>query len=657
MSINNNIKSSSFFVCQARNKIKDLDKIINGKPNALEISALVKKIYSAQKLLSEFKRSRPFEAYQNDDLVEVELLQKQVHKLQKKVLKFYRDNLDKGEAEKLNQTVKQVCEQHTKAPSSSWLPGVLPPILLPKDPLVLQGMSRFARQHLLRGLVQAINKKDAQEALIIFKTLSSKDKTYLPKSFQDLSQIQTDDHWVALAKDVCQHLNRIENSKTTRNQSLYPFYNQSLSQNAYDFVELAKQTFGEEALFTQTGTVFRDFFATTKISDVREQGRRLVLQDMTHLSIGMAIEQLQKGINLQQKIDAKEEGKTAWSFPDFVDDEMDGSFRDEDLIPARGYQDASTPQKFYSIKTLLPTKVASKAYLENIAIASQALGSILQQVFHSSNFFRREDNLFDLDEAKKNYKLIDDQLAKYRLKVKNSFVKDCPNLSKLVFSNFLQKYFMAKQTRKIGIGNCGELSTLLFYYLCSLRISNTKIEVFQFKEGTGDHVFTVIGRLEHSNENDPSGWGEDAVIVDAWTRLVFPAVDARKYLKNYLGKLDDNAQPCLESYDPKKHVLFPVTANFYPLSYLTMYKILPDELQKDFVEEYHDFLQEQSLEKRLSKAKSLLRHKCFEEKHLKDVPVLKEIWGQLRFFVMGKILQRVEKIGDFYEVEIDDENI
>ncbi len=352
MSINNNINPSNRFVSQARNKIKDLDKIINGKPNALEISALVKKIYTAQKLLAEFKRSPPFEAYQNDDLVEVELLQKQVHKLQKKVLKFYRDNLDKGEAEKLNQTVKQVCEQHTKAPSSSWLPGVLPPILLPKDPLVLQGMSRFARQHLLRGLVQAINKKDAQEALIIFKTLSSKDKTYLPKFFQNLSQIQTDEHWVALANDVCQHLNRIENSKTNRNQSLYPYYNQSLSQNAYDFVELAKQTFGEEALFTQTGAVFRDFFATTKISDLREQGRRLVLQDMTHLSIGMAIDQLQKGTNLQQKIVAKEEGKTAWSFPDFVDDEMDGSFRDEDLIPARGYQDATMPQKFYSASKL-----------------------------------------------------------------------------------------------------------------------------------------------------------------------------------------------------------------------------------------------------------------------------------------------------------------
>ncbi len=656
MSVDNNIKSCSFFVAQARNKIKDLDKVINGKPNALEISALVKKIYSAQKLLAEFKHSRPFEAYQNDEIEKVELLQKQVHKLQKKVLKFYRDNLDKGEAEKLNQTVKQVCEQYTKAPSSPWLPGVLPPILLPKDPLVLQGMSRFARQHLLRGLVQAIDKKDVQQALAIFKSLSLKDKTYLNKSFQNLSQTQTDEEWCAIAKDVCQHLNRIENIKTTRNQSLYPFYNQTLSQNAYDFVELAKHTFGEEALFNQTGAVFRDFFATTKISDVREQGRRLVLQDMTHLSIGMAIEQLQKGINLQQKIVAKEEGKAAWSFPDFVDDEMDGSFRDEDLITARGYQDASTPQKFYSVKTLLPTKAASTAYLENISIASQALGSILQQVFHSANFPRREDNLFDLDEAKKNHKIIDEQLNKYRQQVEYSFIKECPTLSKIGSSNFLQNYFMAKQTRKTGLGNCGELSTMLFFYLCSLRIYNKKIEVFHFKKGTGDHVFTVIGRLDHSDENDPSTWGADAVIVDAWTRLVFPAVDARKYLKNYLGNLDDNAQPCLESYDPKKHALLLVTANFYPLSYLTMYKILPDELQKDFVEEYHDFLQEQSLEKRLSKAKSLLRHKCFEEKHLKDVPVLKEMWGQLRFFVMGKILQRVEKIGDFYEVEIDDEN-
>ena len=70
-------------------------------------------------------------------------------------------------------------------------------------------------------------------------------------------------------------------------------------------------------------------------------------------------------------------------------------------------------------------------------------------------------------------------------------------------------------------GNCGEQSTIALLYLKELGVSNLDLVFLD----NGDHAFVVIGRDPHSDINDFTTWGENAVICDPWGQRYFPASD------------------------------------------------------------------------------------------------------------------------------------
>lgn len=51
----------------------------------------------------------------------------------------------------------------------------------------------------------------------------------------------------------------------------------------------------------------------------------------------------------------------------------------------------------------------------------------------------------------------------------------------------------------------------------------------------GEHVFNVIGMAEDADTKNPSTWGENAVVVDAWSGKVFTPKEALKFYKDFFN--------------------------------------------------------------------------------------------------------------------------
>ena len=108
-------------------------------------------------------------------------------------------------------------------------------------------------------------------------------------------------------------------------------------------------------------------------------------------------------------------------------------------------------------------------------------------------------------------------------------------------------------TSKYSLGNCHELAVQALDYI--LRYApEINAEVYTI-EG-GDHVFLVLNRDPYSKAEDPSNWGDNAVICDPWADEAYPAKDCSTRLKNFYIDKNKN-QNKIEDYNPNKHFLMP----------------------------------------------------------------------------------------------------
>jgi len=88
--------------------------------------------------------------------------------------------------------------------------------------------------------------------------------------------------------------------------------------------------------------------------------------------------------------------------------------------------------------------------------------------------------------------------------------------------------------QKMGVGNCGEMSFLGFALALAEEDGPDRIEIFEITNG--DHAFLVIGRAFGSDPNDPSTWGESAIICDPWANAVYPACEFYAKMRDYGGR-------------------------------------------------------------------------------------------------------------------------
>lgn len=77
-------------------------------------------------------------------------------------------------------------------------------------------------------------------------------------------------------------------------------------------------------------------------------------------------------------------------------------------------------------------------------------------------------------------------------------------------------------TEGTRFGNCLEKSAIAIHYILSLQLENPPL-IEWISSRIPDHVFAVIGRQENSDINNPTTWGEDAVVCDPWDQTFYPA--------------------------------------------------------------------------------------------------------------------------------------
>jgi hypothetical protein len=70
-------------------------------------------------------------------------------------------------------------------------------------------------------------------------------------------------------------------------------------------------------------------------------------------------------------------------------------------------------------------------------------------------------------------------------------------------------------------GNCGEYAAVAFDYL---MLTNCPYDIeYACYAKPGDHAFVIVGRPFGTSPSDPSTWGPDVVVCDAWDGSVVPA--------------------------------------------------------------------------------------------------------------------------------------
>lgn len=104
-------------------------------------------------------------------------------------------------------------------------------------------------------------------------------------------------------------------------------------------------------------------------------------------------------------------------------------------------------------------------------------------------------------------------------------------------------------------GNCLELA---FYTAQILKEKGKRVDVVRVKPTNPNattntsvvpHWFTVVGRTNGTNDNKsiiglPNGWGNNAVVVDAWDKAVYPGVNYRNFWAGLNAAANGNALTC-----------------------------------------------------------------------------------------------------------------
>lgn len=118
------------------------------------------------------------------------------------------------------------------------------------------------------------------------------------------------------------------------------------------------------------------------------------------------------------------------------------------------------------------------------------------------------------------------------------------NLRKILEGNYPTLADYANKTKEVvrttKAGNCGECSIIIQHELLQQGEKAHNIAFFIRESSTNlyrknhDHIFTVFGLKKGAELINPKTWGNEAVIVDAWTGIVKQAHDALNYLKTFM---------------------------------------------------------------------------------------------------------------------------
>jgi hypothetical protein len=151
------------------------------------------------------------------------------------------------------------------------------------------------------------------------------------------------------------------------------------------------------------------------------------------------------------------------------------------------------------------------------------------------------------------------------------------------------------KTEDRQVKECRHRAEIMTKYLQEQGINDVKEIMICTKEinfSKGEHVFNVIGLAENADTKDPRTWGEDAVVIDAWSGKVFTPQEALEFFKDFFdydsvddiqtGTLEDIQQLHREKYTPASYEDIPKQDQFNTRDarglYLDTLDLTPEQL-------------------------------------------------------------------------------
>ena len=193
-----------------------------------------------------------------------------------------------------------------------------------------------------------------------------------------------------------------------------------------------------------------------------------------------------------------------------------------------------------------------------MALACEAMSFTARHIPFCGNYSRP---LGKEKEIQISAKLIGDRTAEFQSECKRKGTTEYLLFKKNTLANsFERRIKRAKLCKRTVVGNCTEDATGAFHYLSKKRRPHLKVDIFHIKNG--NHAFLVIGRDWKSDPNDIKTWGPNAVVIDVWTRKIYPASQILDFLEDSAG-IDSLYQPKLKKFNPDKQSLVLAESNLY----------------------------------------------------------------------------------------------
>ena len=300
---------------------------------------------------------------------------------------------------------------------------------------------------------------------------------------------------------------------------------------------------------------------------------------------------------------------------------------------------------FYSITTITETNTSQNSSLnENLQLAYEAMSYASRKIPYSSNFFNRENTLYNTN-TMTSKELLNQFILFAKAREKLVETKHMKNLTKktdILHNNFANILGIAKTAERYPIGNCEELSSVIFAYLTKLKkLTDLNIELFNIEGNDGDHVFTVLGRDKNCDPMDYKSWGPNAVICDPWTRKLIPQVFFEHFLYDYTGEVDEG-MPGIRPFDPLKQSLELSSSNILTLEQFKKL-VKKDFSHKSTIETLLDkFHKTQDINEKQSIAKKIL---SILKPHFPPTQstnsLLTVLIAQMNYFLYSKIDKKI----------------
>lgn len=139
---------------------------------------------------------------------------------------------------------------------------------------------------------------------------------------------------------------------------------------------------------------------------------------------------------------------------------------------------------------------------------------------------------------------------------------------------------------KYSLGNCEELAFQALDYILDQVPITINAEVYLIRGG--DHVMLVINRSKDSDPKNPTTWGDNAVICDPWSDMVFKASDYLTKVKNFCRHYGDTKiENHVHNFNPKRHQLVPISC--FNSTYLSQHRTV-NRLKTNFTRNINNII-------------------------------------------------------------------